>query len=182
MANAELIKCVENPLVRVFLEEHLDEFVSDVRFFSGQIFAHVSPEDKSFVRSAGLAFYSTPIVDFVRDLPWQTMKTAIANAVTEAFQMKIDDEGHPEKRLSGVFKGNHTEAEFIKETIVKAFASTCKTSEVAMGAILIGGLAHLLGKYIALYTAGIIDEVIELKSWPIAQVPCADVAQIQSMD
>ena len=182
MSDAELIECVENPLVRVFLDEHLDEFVGDVLFFSEQILAHVSPEGKPFVRSAGLAFYSTPIVSFVPDLPWQKMKTSIVTVVTEVFQKKIDDHGHPEKWLSGVLDQDHIKGGLIKEAIVKAFASICQTSEEAMGAILIGGIAHLLGKYIALYTAGIIDEVIELKSWPIVQVPSSDPAQIKSMD
>lgn len=182
MTDAELIECIENPLVRVFLHEHLEEFVSDVLIFSEQILAHVSPDGKSFVKSAGLAFYSTPIVSFVPDLPWQTIKTAIANVVSEAFQMKIGDHGHSEKRISGVLDKDHTEVGFIKQAIVKAFASICKTSEDAMGAILIGGIAHLLGKYIALYTAGVIDEIIELKSWPIVQVPSTDPAKTKSVD
>ena len=182
MANGELIECVENPLFRVFLDEHLDEFVGDVLFFTEQILAHVSYEDKSFVKKAGLAFYSTPIISFVPDLPWQTMKTAIANAVTETFHRKFDDQGHSEKRLSGVLNQDHMKDEWVKEAIVKAFASICQTSEDAMGAILIGGIARLLGKYVALFTAGIIDEAIEFKSWPIVQVPSSDPAQIKSLD
>lgn len=169
MANAEVIECVENSLVRAFLQEHLDEYVHDVLIFSEQILAHVPSESKCFVKKAGLAFYSTPIVSFVPDLPWQTIKTEIANAVSEVFQIKINDHGHLENRIPGALDKDHTEAKCIKEAIVAAFASVCKTAEDAMGAILISGLAHLLGKYIALYTAGIIDDQIELKSWPMVQ-------------
>jgi len=171
MANAELIECVENPLVRTFLQEHLDEFVGDVPIFAEHILAHVPSESKSFIKSAGLAFYSAPIVCFVPDLPWQTIKTAIANAVSGVFQTKISDHGHPENRVPGAFDKNHAEGELIERAIVAAFASICESAEGAMGTILIGGVAHLLGKYIALCIAGILNEVIEYKTWPIVQVP-----------
>ena len=171
MTDAELIEYVENPLVRAFLHEHLDEFVGDVLIFSEQVLAHVPPENKSFIKSAGLTFYSTPIVSFMPDLPWQTIKTAITNAVSEVFQMKIGDYVDTEKTDPDSFDKDHTESGFIKQVIVGCFASICKTVEDAMGAILIGGIAHLLGKYIALYIAGIIDEAVELKSWPIVQAP-----------
>ena len=96
MANAELIECVKNTLVRTFLQEHLDEFASDVRIFNEHILAHVPPESKSFIKNAGLAFYSAPIIGFVPDLPWQTIKTTITNAVSEVVQTKLSDLGHPE--------------------------------------------------------------------------------------
>lgn len=182
MANEELIACVENPLVRAFLHEHLDEFADDVLVFSEQILAQVSQESKSFVKSAGLAFYSSPIVRFVPDIPWQIIKTAIANAVSDVFQMKLNTYGHPEKLTLDAFDKDHTETGFIKQAIVAAFASICTTTEDAMGAILIGGIAPLLGKYIALYTAGMIDEIIEFKSWPIVQVPSAGPVKKVSMD
>lgn len=182
MSNAELIECIENPLVREFLYEHLDEFAYDVLFFSEQILAHVSPGDKRFVKSAGLAFYSTPIVHFVPDIPWQTIKTSIANALSEVFQMKLNTHGHLEKQIPGTFEKDHTETRFIKHAIISAFISICKTTEDAMGIILIGGIAHLLGKYIALFIAGMIDDVIEFKSWPIVQVPSTGPAINLSMD
>ena len=171
MANVESIKCVENPLVRTFLQEHLDEFVSDVQIFNDHILAYVPSEGKSFVQSAGLAFYSAPIVGFVPDLPWQTIKTAINNAVSRFFQTKISDHSDPDNRVSVAFDKNHTEEELIEQAIVAAFASICKSAEGAMGAILIGGVAHLLGKYIALCVAGNLNEIIEHTSWPVVQVP-----------
>jgi hypothetical protein len=182
MSNAELIECIENPLVREFLYEHLDEFADDVLVFSEQILAHVSPEDKRFVESAGVAFYTTPIIQFIPNLPWQTIKTSITKALSEVFQIQPNAHGHPERQITGTFEKDHTETGFIKQAIVSAFLSICKTTEDAMGIILIGGIAHLLGKYIALSTAGMIDDVIELKSWPVVQVPSTGHAKDISKD
>ncbi len=182
MSNAEFIECIENPLVREFLYEYLDEFVDDVLVFSEQILAHVSPKDKRFVKSAGLAFYSTPIVHFVPELPWQAIKTSIANVLSEVFQMKLNAHGYREKRIPGIFEKDHTETGFIKQAIVSAFITICKTTEDAMGIILIGGIAHLLGKYIALTIAGMIDDVIELRSLPVVQVPSTGPATNISKD
>ena len=174
MIDAEVIECVENAHIRAFLQEYLDDFVSDVLIFSEQIFAHLPPERKSFIKSAGLAFYSTAIVNFVPDLPWQTIKKEIENSVSRVFQMKTGDRDHHVDSVAEALDQDHTETRFIQRAIVTVFASICKTTEDAMGAILIGGLAHLLGKYIALVIAGMIDEAIELKSWPIVQVPSTD--------
>jgi len=174
MIDAEVIERVENAHVREFLQEYLDEYVSDVLVFSEQILVHVPPGSKSFVKSAGLAFYSTAIVSFVPDLPWQTIKMEIANAVSEVFQTSISDRGRHEKDVSDTLDQDHTEVAFIQRAIVTAFASICKTAEDAMGAILISDLAHLLGKYIALLIASKIDEAIELKYWSIVQVPPKD--------
>ncbi|OHB79075.1 MAG: hypothetical protein A2Z25_22730 [Planctomycetes bacterium RBG_16_55_9] len=182
MMDAELIGCVENPLVRAFLQEHLDEFVEDVLVFAEQILAHVPSDSKSFVKSAGLAFYSTPIINFVPDLPWQTIKTAIANAVLEAFHVRISQRAHPERRIPDSLDKNHVKAGLVKQAIVAAFASICESAEGAMGAILIGGVAHLLGEYIALYVAGILDEAIEYTSWPMVQVPSAGPANAEVAD
>jgi hypothetical protein len=166
MAKAALIERVENPLVRTFLQEHLDEFVGDVIIFAEHVLAHVPSDSKSFVKSAGLAFYSTPIVCLVPDLPWQTIKTAIANAVSDVFQTKSSDHAYLENRLSDVPDKNHAEGELIEQAIIAAFASACESAEGAVGTILIGGVAHLLGKYIALHIAGNLDEVIERRTWP----------------
>lgn len=174
MVNAKVIECVENSHVRDFLQESLDEYVNDVLFFSEQIFAHVSPESKSLVKSEGLAFYSTPIINFVPDLPWQTIKNEIAGTVSDVFQKEKIDRDHYEKEDSNALDHVRTEKKFIQRAIVMTFASICKTTEDAMGAILIGGLAHLLGKYIALYIAWKLDEAIEFKSWPIVQFPSTD--------
>ncbi|MBN2313217.1 MAG: hypothetical protein JXM79_04765 [Sedimentisphaerales bacterium] len=171
MIDAELIDRVENAHVREFLHEYLDEYVSDVLVFSEQILAHVPSESKSFVKSAGLAFYSTAIISFVPDLPWQTIKTEIANAVSEVFQTNMNDQGRHEKEASDPLDQDHTEVGFIQRAIVTAFASVCKAAEDAMGAILIGDLAQLLGKYIALFIAWKIDEAVEFKSYPIVLVP-----------
>ena len=177
MTDAELIERVGNPLVRTFLQEHLDEFVEDVLLFTEQILAHAPPESKCSVKSSGLAFYSAPIIGFMPDIPWQTIKTAIANAVSGVFNATIDGHGHPEKQGPSALDKNHTEVKRIKQTIIAAFASICESVESAMGAILIGGLARLLGKYIALCIAWALDEVIEHKSWPIVQIPSSDPAK-----
>jgi hypothetical protein len=174
MIDTELIDRVENAHVREFLQEYLDEYVSDVLVFSEQILAHVPPESKSFVKSEGLAFYSAAIISFVPDLPWQTIKTEIVSAVSEVFQTNINDQGRHEKEVPDPLDQDHTEVKFIQRAIVMAFASICKKAEDAIGTILIGGLAHLLGKYIALYIAWRINEAIELKSWPIVQVPSTE--------
>ena len=182
MMDTELTECVKNPLVRAFLLEHLDEFAVDVLIFSEQILAHVPSESKPFIKSAGLAFYSTPIVSFVPDLPWQTMKTRMANAISEVFHIQSSHHGYHKNQIPGALDKDHTETEFIKQAIVAAFESICTTAEDTMGAILIGGLAHLLGKYIALYIAGMIDEIIQHKSWPIVPVPSTGSFQKRSSD
>lgn len=182
MADEELIAYIENPLVRAFLEEHLDEFVKDVLVFSEQIFAHVPPEGKSFVKGSGLAFYSTPLVNFMPDLPWQTIKTEITNAVSEVFNANIRDHRHSQNGVSDVSDKSHKMGKFIKQAIVAAFASICESAEDAMGTILIGGVANLLGKYIALCIAGRLDETVEHKSWPIVQVPLTHPAQTEFTD
>ena len=182
MANVELTECVQNPHVRTFLQEHLDEFVGDTLIFAKHILAHVPSESRSFIQSAGLVFYSAPIVCFVPDLPWQTIKTAIANAVSGVFQAKLSDHGHTENRISDASDKNHAEGELIEQAIVTAFASICKSAEGEMGTILIGGVAHLLGKYIALWIAGDLNEIVEHTSWPIVQVPTIDPEKIQHAD
>jgi hypothetical protein len=177
MTNIESIKDIENPLVRVFLMEHLDEFVDDVLIFTDQILARVNPEDRSFVQSAGLAFYSAPIVSYLPDLPWQTMRTAIDNAISDVFHVNIREHSGPENRNPDGQDKNVTEEKLIEKALVLAFASICSSTEEAMGTILVGGVAHLLGKYIALCIAGILNEVIEPKSWPIVQVPSISTAK-----
>jgi hypothetical protein len=171
MANTELIECVENPLVREFLHEHLEEFVGDALFFSEHILAYVPPDGKSFIKNVGLAFYGTPIFSFVPDLPWQTIKTAIAKAVSEVFHTKPREHDASESRLSDALQRRSAERGLVKEALVAAFASACQSAEGAMGAILIGGVAHHLGKYVALCVAGTLDEVTKYRSWPIVQVP-----------
>ena len=177
MSDEELIERVENPLVRAFLHENLHEFVNDVQVFAEEILAHVPTESKAFVRSSGLAFYSVPMVSFVPDLPWQTIKMAIAHAVSGVFRSAASRPGHTGNRTPGAREKNHDETGPSEQAIVAAFASICKSAEGAMGAILIGGVAHLLGKYIALYTAGILDDVIEQASWPVVQVPSVGPAK-----
>ena len=182
MVDEALIERIENPLVRAFLGEHLDKFAGDALFFSEKILAHVPPEGKFFVKGSGLAFFSAPIVNFMPDLPWQTIKTAIASGIFEIFNGKICDHGHPENQTSGAFEKDHSEVGLVKRAIVAAFASVCDSAEDAMGTILIGGVADLLGKYIALCIAGILNELAEHKSWPIVQIPLTTLTQTQSTD
>ncbi|MFC1636127.1 hypothetical protein ACFL5Z_14925 [Planctomycetota bacterium] len=182
MMDDELIECIENPLVREFLLEYLEEFVDDVQVFSKQILAYVPPEGKSFVTSSGLAFISTPIVNFMPDLPWQTIKMEITNAVSEVFYRNTNDQRYSQNGIPGAADKNHREEKLIKQAIVAAFASICKSAEDAMGTILIGGVANLLGKYVALCIARILDEIVEYRSWPIVQIPLTGPAQKRSTD
>ncbi|MFH1718585.1 MAG: hypothetical protein ABIF19_14620, partial [Planctomycetota bacterium] len=47
------------------------------------------------------------------------------------------------------------------------------------GAILVGGLADLLGKYIALYVAGMLDET---EPWPLPQIASAHAVSTEPSD
>ena len=106
----------------------------------------------------------------------------MANAISEVFHIQSSNHGYHENQIPGALDKDHTETEFIKQAIVAAFASICIIAEDAMEAISIGGLAHLLGKYIALHVAGIIDEIIEHKSWPVVPPPSAGSSQRRPTD
>ena len=167
MSDEELNKHVENPLVWEFLKENLGEFVKDVQVFSEEILANIPVENKPFVRSAGLAFYSAPIVNLVPDLPWELIKEAIASSVrgvfyTEPGEQKIDTD---------VFMSSAGQTTLIEQAILASFVSISISAGGAVGTILLGGVANLLGKYIALYIAAILDEAIQKDFWPILQIP-----------
>jgi hypothetical protein len=55
----------------------------------------------------------------------------------------------------------------IEQTILASFVSISISAGGAVGVILLGGAANLLGKYIALYIAAMLDEAIQEDFWPI---------------
>ncbi len=63
MSDEEFSEHVEKPLIWEFLKDNLSEFVKDVQVFSEGILANVPIENKPFIKSAGLAFYSAAILD-----------------------------------------------------------------------------------------------------------------------
>ncbi len=172
----KLIENVKNPFVRSFLQDNLSEFVKDVHTFSCDIFANLSAERKPFVKSAGLAFLSSPIVSLTPELPWHRIKVAIENAVRETLSAAArNDESSTEADAeSGV-----DTSDLIERAITAAFISVCESSNGQTGAILVGGLADLLGKYIALYIAGSLDEA---QSRLIGQNQCYHGVSIEPPD
>ena len=166
MSGEESKKSVENPLVWEFLKENVSEFAKDVQVFSEEIFANVPIENKPFVKSAGLAFYSAPIVNIMPDLPWEPIKESIASSVrgvicAEPGEQKIDPD---------VFRSSPEQKKLIEQSILASFVSISLTAGDAVGTILLGGVANLLGKYIALCIASILDEAIREDFWPILQI------------
>jgi len=140
---------VKNPFVRSFLRDNLSEFVADVHTFSSDIFANLSAERKPFVKSAGLAFLSAPIVSLAPELPWHRIRVAIETAIRETLSAAAGDNDCSTKGDT---------SDLIERAITTAFLSACESANGHTGAILVGGLADLLGKYIALYVAGALDE------------------------
>jgi hypothetical protein len=179
MYTEELIEHVENPLIRAFLGDNLSQFAKDVQIFSGQILANVPTENKPFIISAGSAFYSTPIVSLVPDLPWERIKAAMAAGVQGVFATEAGGPSQPENQVPDALHKAGGRAEIIEQAIAAAFESICESAQSAMGAILVGGVGNLLGKYVALYVAGILDEAVEDDSWPILQIPSAGTAGIE---
>jgi len=159
----KLIERVGNPFVRAFLADNLDEFVRDVHAFSGDIFANLSVDRKPFVKSAGLAFLSAPIVSLAPELPWHRIKVAMGTAVHETLSAAARDEHGP------AGDGQVT-TDLVERAIAAAFVSVCESANGQTGAILVGGLADLLGKYIALYVAGALDEA-EFRLFPPDRSP-----------
>ena len=158
-----LLENVKNPFVCSFLRDNLGEFVTDVHTFSSDIFANLSAERKPFVKSAGLAFLSAPIVSLAPEIPWHRIRVAIETAVRETLSAAAGDND-----ISAEGDGGDT-ADLIKRAITAAFVSACESSNGHAGVILVGGLADLLGKYIALYVAGALDEaqfrpLVQIKS------------------
>lgn len=172
MSDEEFNKHVENPLIWEFLKENLSEFVKDVQVFSEEIFANVPIENKPFVKSAGLAFYSAPIVNLVPDLPWEPIKEAIASSVGGVFYAESGEQ----KIDTDVFRSSPGQRKLIEQAILASFVSISVSAGGAVGTILLGGVANLLGKYIALYIAAILDEAIREDFWPILQIQSAPSA------
>jgi len=150
-----LFENVSNPFVRSFLLDNLGEFVTDVHTFSCDIFANLSAERKPFVKSAGLAFLSAPIVSLAPELPWHKIRTAIETAVRETLPPPAGDD---DCSIEGDTGNGGDSGDLIERAITTAFVSACESANGHTGAILVGGLADLLGKYIALCVAGAIDE------------------------
>jgi len=147
----KLIERIENPFVRAFLVDNLSEFVGDVHTFSCDIFANLPTERKPFVKSAGLAFLSAPIVSLAPELPWHRVRVAVETAIHETLSAAArDNRGHAGDGL--------VTTDLVERAIATAFAAVCESANGQTGAILVGGLADLLGKYIALYVAAALDE------------------------
>jgi hypothetical protein len=115
----------------------------------------------------------------VPDLPWERIKAAMAAGVQGVFAREADDPGQPQKEVLDALYRTGGRIELIEQAIAAAFASICESAQGAMGAILVGGVANPLGKYVALYIAGILDEAIEDDLWPILQIPSAGAAGIK---
>lgn len=156
MPSQKLFEHIESPLVRAFLEDNLCEFVNDVRVFSEEVLANVPAESRPLVKNAGLAFYSAPIASLLPDFPWEAIKTAIAAGISGVFLSEASGQGKPEKVVPFTFEKNGVLAERIEQAIVMAFAELHKSAGGPVGLIVIGGVANLLGKYVALYIAGIL--------------------------
>lgn len=150
-----LFENVKNPFVRSFLRDNLSEFVTDFHAYFSDIFANLSSERKPFIKSAGLAFLSAPIVGLAPELPWHRMRVAIETAVHET--LSAAGGYHGGSNGDETRDGGDT-SDLIERAIAAAFVSVCESADGHTGAVLIGGLADLLGKYIALYVAGTLDE------------------------
>jgi len=150
-----LFENVSNPFVRSFLLDNLGEFVTDVHTFSCDIFANLSAERKPFVKSAGLAFLSAPIVSLAPELPWHKIRAAIETAVRETLPPAAGDN---DRTIEGDTGNAGDNGDLVERAITTAFVSACESANGHTGAILVGGLADLLGKYIALCVAGALDE------------------------
>jgi len=172
MSDEEFSKNIENSLVWEYLKENLSEFVKDVHVFSEEILANVPIENKPFVKSAGLAFYSTPIVNLGPEIPWETIKEAIASSVQGVFYAESDGQ----KIDTDVFRRSSGPIKLIEQAILASFVSISISAGGAVGTILLGGVANLLGKYIALYIATILDEAIQDDFCPILQIQSASPA------
>ena len=165
MSDEELSKNIENSLVWEYLKENLSGFVKDVQVFSEDILANVPIENKAFVKSAGLAFYSAPIMNLTPDLPWEHIKEAIASSVRGVFYAKSGEH----KIDTDVLRKSPGDIQLIEQAILASFVSVSISAGGAVGTILLGGVANLLGKYIALYIAAMLDEAIQDDFWPILQ-------------
>jgi len=172
MSDEEFSEHIENPLIWEFLKDNLGEFVKDVQVFSEEILANVPIENKPFVKSAGLAFYSTPIVNLVPDLPWEPIKEAIASSVRGVFCAEPGEQ----KTDTDVFRSSAGQIPLIEQAILASFVLISVSAGGTLVTIFLGGVANLLGKYIALYIAAMLDEAIQEDFWPILQIPSAPPA------
>ena len=178
MSDEEFSKNIDNSLIWEYLKENLSEFVKDVQVFSEEILANVPIESKPFVKSAGLAFYSAPIVNLLPDLPWEPIKEAIASSVRGVFCA----ESGGQKTDTDVFRRSSGRIKLIEQAILASFVSISVSAGDAVGTILLGGVANLLGKYIALTIAAMLDEAILEDFWPILQIQSASPAGIKPVN
>ena len=176
MSDEEFRKNIDNSLVWEYLKENLGEFVKDVQVFSEEILANVPIENKPFVKSAGLAFYSAPIVNLAPDLPWELIKEAIASSVRGVFYAEPGEQ----KIDTDVLRRSPGQIQLIEQAILASFVSISISAGGAVGTILLGSVANLLGKYVALYIVAILDEAIQDAFWPILHIPSEAPANIRS--
>ncbi len=152
----KLFEGIESPLIRAFLRDNLCELANDVRVFSEQVLANVPAGRRPSVKDAGLAFYSAPIASLVPDLLWETVKAAIAARISGNLRSDAGGQGESEKAVPFSPGENLALAERIEQAIVTAFEELHKAEGGAVGLIVMGGIANLFGKYVALYIAGIL--------------------------
>ena len=177
MIDGELGENAENPLIWEFLRDNCSQFVKDVKVFSEEILANVPIDIRPFVISAGLTFYSTPIVSLVPDFPWERIKEAITNSVRGIFCIEDNERGRPQKVTRNVLNGTVGQTELIEQAILASFVSISTSAGGTLGAILVGGIANLLGKYIALNIAAILDEAIRGDFPSVLQIQPAPAAE-----
>jgi len=92
----------------------------------------------------------------VFDLPWEPINEAIASSIRGVFyaepgEQKIDTDDY--SRSAGQIR-------LIEQAILASFVSISISAGGAVGTILLGSIANLLGKHVALYIAAILDEAI----------------------
>lgn len=176
MIDGEFGRHVENPLIWEFLRDNCSEFAKDVKIFSEEILANVPAESKPFVISMGLTFYSTPIVSLVPDFPWEPIEEAIKNSVRGIFCIEDNERDLPLKAAPDIYNKSGGQTELIEQAILASFVSISTSAGATVGAILVGGIANLLGKYVALTIAAILDETVRGDLPPVFQIQPAPAA------
>lgn len=163
MSNKDLIKHIDSPFIQRFLKEYLSQLVRDVKVFSKEILANVPIEKKPSTKRAGFFFYITPILALVPENSWERIRAAIENGVWTVFCTKLNDHGEPKKAVLDVLNKDGMPDDLIEQAIITAFSSICESSGNGIEALRVEGVADLLGKFIALHIAEVLDEAVKNK-------------------
>ena len=155
MSNKEMIeRRVENPDIRKFLQDNLDEIEKDVIGFRENL-AATSKELRPFAKVAGEAFYSASILSSAPDTDTDKLKAAIERAIWDLCCTRDNGTGSPKPEVEDLFNEDGKGTAIIKEAIVVAFA--------AIGGFFAGVVGKFLAKFVALRIAEIIDKIVEDK-------------------